>query len=207
MRKRNGFTLIELLVVVAIISVLVAMLLPALGKAKKAAKELGCQSNLRQLALAHFMYGDDWNGWITPLPPLAVYTACWTWIPDYNHQAWMPLIIPYIAKSLKSDYDAAGKIKNVFRCPFDPSDWCWGQKGSYIVWPEISLTPQNSGGYATTPRQRFSNSTRPDLTTFMRDTADNWHQGSSGESGCTFLYLDGRGKYTPTSKASNWYWE
>ncbi len=54
-----GFTLIELLVVISIISLLVAILLPVLGNAKKAAQNVICLSNIRQIGLASSMYGDD----------------------------------------------------------------------------------------------------------------------------------------------------
>lgn len=56
---RGGFTLIELLVVVAIIGILSAMLLPALGKAKLAAQRADCVGNLRQLGLATQLYLGD----------------------------------------------------------------------------------------------------------------------------------------------------
>jgi len=60
-RRGYGFTLIELLVVIAIIALLVGILLPALGEARKAGRLTLCQSNLRQMGTAFASYGADFN--------------------------------------------------------------------------------------------------------------------------------------------------
>jgi len=52
MKRYNGFTLIELLVVIAIIAVLMAILMPALNRAREQGKRAACLSNLKQLQLA-----------------------------------------------------------------------------------------------------------------------------------------------------------
>jgi prepilin-type N-terminal cleavage/methylation domain-containing protein/prepilin-type processing-associated H-X9-DG protein len=58
----DGFTLVELLVVIGIISVLIAMLLPALNKAREQAKKIQCMSNMRQIGQALAMYTNQFNG-------------------------------------------------------------------------------------------------------------------------------------------------
>ena len=58
----TGFTLIELLVLIAIIALLLAILLPSLGKARDQAKNVRCRNNLKQIGLTFTLYTDDNEG-------------------------------------------------------------------------------------------------------------------------------------------------
>ena len=80
-RTKDGFTLVELLVVIGIIALLIAILMPALSRARKQALAVSCGSNSRQVTYAALAYANDWNERlptrINNLYWLSAYPLCW----------------------------------------------------------------------------------------------------------------------------------
>jgi len=95
--NRRGFTLIELLVVVAIIAILAAMLLPALGLVKASANTTVCMSNLRQLGIAFVAYQGDWDG-VIPMQTNSYGVALPEdmYGPDYAYCQWYAPLRSYV---------------------------------------------------------------------------------------------------------------
>src|SRR5690554_6586902 len=71
-KNREGFTLIELLVVIAIIAILAAILFPVFVSATQKSKSMSCMNNIKQIATAHSIYIDDYDGVLVPIGLLGI---------------------------------------------------------------------------------------------------------------------------------------
>jgi prepilin-type N-terminal cleavage/methylation domain-containing protein/prepilin-type processing-associated H-X9-DG protein len=75
MRKTKGFTFIELLVVIAIIALLIALLVPVLGRARELGHRTVCLNNLKQLTLAWLAYANEYDSKIVDGTPFHAYNV------------------------------------------------------------------------------------------------------------------------------------
>jgi len=108
-RKKRAFTLIELLVVIAIIALLMAILLPALRRARDQAKEVVCKNNLRQVGFAANFYAEAWD--------LHIPWGLTGRDPARGRLPWFELLMPYLAqKPSGGDYRSV----DIYRCPSYP---------------------------------------------------------------------------------------
>jgi prepilin-type N-terminal cleavage/methylation domain-containing protein/prepilin-type processing-associated H-X9-DG protein len=102
-RRLDGFTLVELLVVIAIIGVLIALLLPAVQKAREAAARAACQNNLKQLGLACHNFENARGGF-----PLVYLSS--------NQPGWVTAVLPYIEQE---------NLSRLWPTGLDPNETEW----------------------------------------------------------------------------------
>jgi prepilin-type N-terminal cleavage/methylation domain-containing protein/prepilin-type processing-associated H-X9-DG protein len=156
-RTQPAFTLVELLVVIGIIALLISILLPALSRAKEAANQTKCLSNLKQLATATVIFSNERKGfmqtattdangdsWVRRADP---YRQKWIYRPDNNllTDVWSALL-PYMGSKPGVTFQTEPDNKvRVFRCPSD--QWIdfgpEGQNGYRIF---NNVTPLPGGG-------------------------------------------------------------
>ncbi len=113
MKKRKGFTLIELLVVMAILSILMALLLPAIQRSKEAARRGLCAGHLSQLGKAFMQYLTDYGDYMPDVRGVDQFG--WGYGPG-----WMDKLYPYVSSVLggKESYPETcyNERTAVFRC-------------------------------------------------------------------------------------------
>lgn len=131
LRGRRAFTLVELLVVIAIITILAALLLPALGKSLDAARAIACMNNLKQSAVGFSLYSDDYDR----------YYPCRYHLSAQNgpNLTWHGFLYPYLGVSRPGDPNGYWWFAHaaVFHCPAKtctPNFDEWGNVAYGMTW-------------------------------------------------------------------------
>ncbi|CAG1004464.1 hypothetical protein PHYC_03144 [Phycisphaerales bacterium] len=189
--RNRAFTLIELLVVIAVTALLIGILLPALGAARKTARQTRCLSNIRSLGMAQLMYSDTYKGYLADvgLPHGGIGDPT---------KSFIFTLSEYIG-SIPRDYDPAPANENYFtpevlRSPGDKSRY-WltregGQQGqSTGIWRRTSYGMNDwlsrtypPGLYSNEPFDRLGKIERPSLTVqfFLLTEDPDLYSGNAG---------------------------
>jgi len=208
-RHTLGFTLLEILVVIAIISILAAMLMPALQKAREKARQGVCMSNLKQIYLATMMYASDNDGYLPPnravypLNPPSTYR--WHGILGYHG---------YIKPSESSGLLGYIPLKSAVVCPtgvglgeiYNSGQGWWS---NYVA--NVNIFPVTSRKLGTCKRPSETLMIcdgKSDRTTVSRDWwSDRASYRHSG--GINILYVDGHVKWLndqPSTSPTDPFW-
>ena len=173
-QPRMGFTLIELLVVIGIISVLIAVLLPAIRGARRAARDVGCRSNMRQVCLGAVMYAMD-NGERFPRSPFPNGT---------HHVSWIQMpVFDYFTSQMRIQTNCFGcpnKNKQNDWMKFNPGNPGMMRMGFYSLWavPTEGDTRPRGQNYGVAPEPWDSPKKTTDSTPYTSLMADIIEKGT-----------------------------
>lgn len=125
--RKKGFTLIELLVVISIIALLLAILMPALGKVKEKAKQIVCGAHMHNISLVLNLYASDYDAKLPAGPanqPPGEWLGAWLFDFPYN-----------IAEDVRTQY----QVETMF-CP--ASTMAKQRGGDIMEWYSSHFTPK-----------------------------------------------------------------
>lgn len=201
MLKNLKFTLIELLVVVAVISILMAMLLPALSSVKASGRRAICLANQRQIGFACSIYSQDNNEWIVPYQAVSGdWTTYWNYLIDKD--------LPQI---------------NIFRCPsattpWPPPYWHWqghnymsygyNRYGLPAVWSRLSciVSPSMKIWFADKSDAASGIGYTPMVLKFGTDMSGIYYVSTRHAGGGVLCFFDGHAAWSSFDDIKNEWW-
>jgi prepilin-type processing-associated H-X9-DG protein/prepilin-type N-terminal cleavage/methylation domain-containing protein len=204
-QRKVGFTLVELLVVLAVLTVLAALLLPVLARAREEARRVTCLSNLRQIGQAYLLYTQDWDQrlshWYLPGPTPPRVSSMFpfvTWPPRDESagpvSVWTEYLQPYLrSTALLHDPSPSwgGPSPGIRLADYALCTWSWGGRG----------TAESPHWCWAGPPMTLAAVRRPAETAHVMDGATtsqlSWREQGRHRNGTNVGFLDGHVRWLP----------